>query len=291
MNGTRVAVAGSIAEIRERVRDARKNAFSIGFVPTMGALHEGHRSVIEKARLSCDFVVVSIFVNPLQFDRKDDLERYPRTFDHDLAVCEAAGADLVFTPSDAELYPSEQTTFVDVPKLEQGLCGAFRPGHFRGVATVVMKLFQIVQPDKAYFGQKDAQQLAIIRRMVQDLNVPVEVLAVATVREADGLALSSRNKHLSVEQRPMAPVLSKTLFAAVDEIKNGERSTKSIRDHALKLLGEYAEIKLEYFEVVCPDTLAAVEHVEGPVLIAAAVWLGSTRLIDNMLYPGSRQKE
>lgn len=291
MNQTRIAVAGTIAEIRERVGQARRSELSVGFVPTMGALHAGHKSLLEKARRDCDFVVVSIFVNPLQFDRKDDLDRYPRTFGDDLALCEAAGADLVFTPSDAELYPAEQAAFVDLPALERNLCGAFRPGHFHGVATVVLKLFQIVQPDRAYFGQKDAQQLAIIRRMTGDLNVPVEVIAVPTVRESDGLALSSRNKHLSREQRRIATVLSKALFGAVEQIELGERSTKAICDAALTVLGGYSEIRPEYFEIVCPETLAPVEQVEKPVLIAGAVWLGSTRLIDNVLWPGTKQKE
>jgi pantoate--beta-alanine ligase len=283
---TETSVVASIAHVRERVKDARQKARSIGFVPTMGALHAGHRSLIEKARQDCRFVVVSIFVNPLQFDRKDDLERYPRTFEEDFTLCGSAGADLVFTPFSAELYPAEQAAFVDVPTLTEHLCGAFRPGHFRGVATVVLKLFQIVQPDRAYFGQKDAQQLAIIRRMVQDLNVPVDVVAVPTVRESDGLALSSRNKHLSTEQRQIAPALSRALFAAVEHIKRDERSARVIRDSALESLGRYPEIKPEYFELVDPQTLAPVEQVGGAVLIAGALWLGSTRLIDNVLYSG-----
>lgn len=286
MKQTEIAVATSIAEVRERVKYARQQALSIGFVPTMGALHAGHRSLIDKARQDSGFVVVSIFVNPLQFDRKDDLELYPRTFEEDLALCGSAGADLIFTPSSAELYPAEQAAFVDVPKLTEHLCGAFRPGHFRGVATVVLKLFQIVQPDRAYFGQKDAQQLAIVRRMVQDLNVPVDVVPVPTVRESDGLALSSRNKHLSTEQRQIAPVLSRVLFAAVEQIRRGERSATVIRDSALELLGRYPEIKPEYFELVDPQTLAPVEQVDGVVLIAGALWLGPTRLIDNVLYSG-----
>jgi pantoate--beta-alanine ligase len=252
----------------------------------MGALHAGHKKLIEQARADGGFVVVSIFVNPLQFDRKDDLERYPRTFDEDLALCEAAGADLVFTPSAAELYPSEQAAFVQVPDLERYLCGAFRPGHFRGMATVVLKLFQIVQPDRAYFGQKDAQQLAIVQRMARDLNVPVDVIAVPTIREPDGLALSSRNKHLSADERRIAPALSRSLFAALEQVNRGERSSEAIRETALRALESYPEIKVEYFEIVHAETLAPVQRVEGPVLIAGAIWLGPTRLIDNVLHPG-----
>jgi pantoate--beta-alanine ligase len=282
----RIFVASSIPEVRARVRDARKHAAPIGFVPTMGALHAGHKKLIERARADGGFVVVSIFINPLQFDRKDDLERYPRTFDKDLALCEAAGADLVFTPSAAELYPSEQAAFVQVPDLERYLCGAFRPGHFRGMATVVLKLFQIVQPDRAYFGQKDAQQLAIVRRMARDLNVPVDVIAVPTVREPDGLALSSRNKHLSTDERRIAPALARALFAAVEQLDCGERSAEAIRETALRALESHPEIKVEYFEIVHAETLAPVQRVEAPVLIAGAIWLGPTRLIDNVLHPG-----
>jgi pantoate--beta-alanine ligase len=281
-----VFVASSIHELRARVRDARKRAAPIGFVPTMGALHAGHKKLIEQARADGGFVVVSIFVNPLQFDRKDDLERYPRTFDEDLALCEAAGADLLFTPSAAELYPSEQAAFVQVPDLERYLCGAFRSGHFRGMATVVLKLFQIVQPDRAYFGQKDAQQLAIVKRMARDLNVPVDVIAVPTIREPDGLALSSRNKHLSADERRIAPALSRSLFAALEQVNRGERSSEAIRETALRALESYPEIKVEYFEIVHAETLAPVQRVEGPVLIAGAIWLGPTRLIDNVLHPG-----
>jgi pantoate--beta-alanine ligase len=286
MGEPRISVASSIHEVRARVRDARKRAAPVGFVPTMGALHAGHKKLIEQARADGGFVVVSIFVNPLQFDRKDDLERYPRTFDEDLALCEAAGADLVFTPSAAELYPSEQAAFVQVPDLERYLCGAFRPGHFRGMATVVLKLFQIVQPDRAYFGQKDAQQLAIVKRMARDLNVPVDVIAVPTIREPDGLALSSRNKHLSADERRIAPALSRSLFAALEQVNRGERSSEAIRETALRALESYPEIKVEYFEVVHAETLAPVQRVEGPVLIAGAIWLGPTRLIDNVLHPG-----
>jgi pantoate--beta-alanine ligase len=251
----------------------------------MGALHRGHAKLLETARRENDFVVATIFVNPIQFDRATDLESYPRTMEQDLRVCESYGVDLVFAPAAEELYPREQLTFVESPRLTEHLCGAHRPGHFRGVATVVLKLFNIVQPDRAYFGEKDAQQLAVIRRMVEDLNVPVAVVPVATVREEDGLALSSRNKHLTPEQRRIAPVLYRALQRAADRIAEGERCAKALRDEALETIAQYPEARVEYFDVTDPETLQPVTDLEGPVLIAAAIWLGSTRLIDNIKKP------
>ncbi len=260
----------------------------MGLVPTMGALHCGHAALLERARSETDFVVVSIFVNPLQFDRKEDLEKYPRTMNDDAALCERLGAGLIFAPGVTDLYPSEQATFVELPSLTQYLCGQFRPGHFRGVATVVLKLLNIVQPDRAYFGQKDAQQLALIRRMVEDLNVPVEIAAVATVREPDGLALSSRNKLLTPEQRGVAPVMHRALEQAQRLIECGERSVESVRARIQPLFDEHPEARVEYFEVVDRRTITPVAEVDRPVLIAAAMFLGTTRLIDNVLAaPGS----
>lgn len=270
-------VIAGISELRARL--AGKT--SIGLVPTMGALHRGHAKLLEIARKENDFVVASIFVNPIQFDRKEDLENYPRTMEDDLRLCDSCGVDLVFAPSATDLYPHEQLTFVESPALSAHLCGAHRPGHFRGVATVVLKLFNIVRPHRAYFGEKDAQQLAIIRRMVSDLNVPVTVVPVATVREEDGLALSSRNKHLAAEERKIAPVLSCALRAAAELIEKGERSTATIRQAALAILERHPEARVEYFEITDSDTLTPVARIEGPVLIAGAIWLGSTRLIDN----------
>ena len=269
-------------KLRERMNAVRRGNLSIGFVPTMGALHAGHAKLLEIARQENDFVVASIFVNPLQFDRKEDLDAYPQTLEADLKVCDDCGVDLVFAPTVQALYPREQLTFVEAPSLAEYLCGRYRPGHFRGAATVVLKLFNIVQPDRAYFGEKDAQQLAIIRRMVQDLNVPVSVAPVATVREPDGLALSSRNKHLTPAQREIAPVLSLALRTAVDLIENGERSVAAIRERVLPLFAAYPEVRIEYFEVSDPDTLTPIEHISGSVLIAGAIFLGSTRLIDNI---------
>ena len=280
-------VIAKIAELRERLNAVRAGEFSIGFVPTMGALHAGHAELLKRARAENDFVVASIFVNPLQFDRKADLETYPRTMAEDLETCTACGTDLVFTPGVADLYPAEYLTFVDVPALSENLCGANRPGHFRGVATVVLKLFNIVQADRAYFGEKDAQQLAVIRRMVQDLNVPVEVVPVATVREADGLALSSRNKHLSAAQRKNAAVLARAMRLVLGLLDGGEKSVAEVTARVLPMFSEVPECRLEYFEVVDPATLRPVERAENSVLIIGAMWMGTTRLIDNMLWPNS----
>lgn len=282
------AVFSSIPALRREIRDAKQKGLTVGFVPTMGALHAGHCRLIELARRECGFVVVSIFVNPLQFDRLDDLARYPRTLEADLALCASAGADVIFAPTVDDLYPEEQRAFIDIPDLTQNLCGAFRPGHFRGVATVVLKLFGIVQPDRAYFGQKDAQQLAVIRRMVLDLNIPIEIVSVPTIREEDGLALSSRNKHLSPAERQVAPALYRALSLATEQIVSGERTAARIRERALQPLQEHPEFSVEYFEIVDPLTLQPVEEICGSVLIAAAAWLGSTRLIDNVLWtPGA----
>jgi pantoate--beta-alanine ligase len=276
-------VIAEIERLRDRLRPERGN--SIGLVPTMGALHRGHAKLIEAARRENDFVVVSIFVNPIQFDRSEDLAAYPRTMDADLSVCDSHAVDLVFAPAIGDLYPRDQLTFVESPALSGHLCGAHRPGHFRGVATVVLKLFNIVRPDRAYFGEKDAQQLVIVRRMVDDLNLPVTVVPVATVREEDGLALSSRNKHLTAAQRAIAPVLSRALRHAVESMERGERSVAVIREAALALFAPYPEARIEYFEVTDPDTLLPLAQVAGPALVAAAMWLGPTRLIDNMRWP------
>jgi pantoate--beta-alanine ligase len=283
---TNVSVVPAVAPLRQAVRDAKQKGLVVGFVPTMGALHGGHRQLMEIARRECGFVVVSIFVNPLQFDRPDDLARYPRAMDADQALCSSAGVDVIFAPTVEELYPREQKTFVDVPDLTRNLCGEFRPGHFRGVATVVLKLFGIVQPDRAYFGQKDAQQLAVIQRMVDDLNVPVEIIPVPTVREPDGLALSSRNKHLSAAERQIAPALYRALVLASGRIASGERSVHAVREKALQFLRRHPELKIEYLEFVDPFTLEPLQELSGRVLIATAGWLGQTRLIDNVLSDG-----
>ncbi|MCZ2154109.1 MAG: pantoate--beta-alanine ligase [Bryobacterales bacterium] len=277
-------VVREIVTLRKRLKEVRGANRTVALVPTMGALHAGHGELLRVARSRAEFVVTSIFINPLQFDRKDDLDAYPRTFASDQKVCADHGVDLIFAPTASELYPVEQLTFVDSPVLSEHLCGAFRPGHFRGVATVVMKLFQIVQPDLACFGEKDAQQLAIIRRMVADLNVPIEILSVPTVREADGLALSSRNKHLNDKERAAAPMLAKALNAAYASLEAGETESANAVAEALKVLATEPMIRVEYMEIVDPATLAPVKFVRQSVLIAGAIWLGQTRLIDNLTW-------
>ncbi len=277
----------TIPEIRRRIAGARASGQTIGFVPTMGALHAGHGALIERARRETGCVVVSIFVNPIQFDRKEDFEAYCIDPGADLDYCSARGADLVFAPSAGEMYPAPPSVFVDVAGLAGHLCGRFRPGHFRGVATVVAKLFHIVGPDRAYFGEKDAQQLAIIRRMVADLDMPLEIVPVPTVREPDGLALSSRNRRLSAAERSAAPLLYRALQAACDRIARGCATAAEARAAGLELLEASPSFRVEYFEVVDPATMAPMEKIAGPAIIAAAAWLGGTRLIDNVSCPRS----
>ena len=248
----------------------------------MGALHAGHEKLIQTARADSDVLAVSIFVNPIQFGPNEDYGRYPRDMAQDLEMCERNGVDVVFAPPVEEMYPSPQLTFVEVARVSEHLCGKFRPGHFRGVATVVLKLLNIVQPHRAYFGEKDMQQLAVIRRMVADLNVPVEIVGVPTVRESDGLALSSRNKYLNPEERAAAPALYRALKDAAARIRAGENDASRIREAAFAALEASALIRVEYFEVVDPDELQPVARIDGPVRIASAVWLGKTRLIDNV---------
>lgn len=272
----------TIEEIRAKLAARRRQGRTIGLVPTMGALHRGHGCLIEAAARETDSVVVSIFVNPIQFNDASDFSRYPRTLDSDVAYCESLGADIIFAPSAQAMYPEPQQSFIDVEGVSEHLCGKFRPGHFRGVATVVLKLLQIVQPNRAYFGEKDAQQLAVIRRMVRDLNVPVEIAAVPTVREPDGLALSSRNQHLTPGQRTLAPLLYQTLRLAKKRIEESEPDPEQIRREALEAL-RHSEIRVEYLEIVDPASMQPVKQIEGKVCVAAAVWLGATRLIDNVL--------
>jgi len=261
----------------------------LGLVPTMGALHAGHAELIKTARQECGRVIVSIFVNPLQFDRPDDLARYPRTLEADLALCRDLGVDLVFTPSPADVYPTPPECTVDIGHLADHLCGPFRPGHFRGVATVVLKLLQMTQPHRAYFGEKDAQQLAIVRRLVADLNVPVEIVEVSTKREPDGLAMSSRNRHLTGEQRVLAPALYQALLEARRRILAGELAAAEVETAAAATLPPSDLLRLEYLEIVDPATMQPVSTIAGPVRVAGAMWVGSTRLIDNLLAPDSRQ--
>jgi len=278
----------SVAEMQRSLAPFRTKGPIIGLVPTMGALHAGHARLIDTARAECGCVVASIFVNPIQFDRGDDFHRYPRTLATDTEFCSAHGVDLVFAPPDAEIYPQPQRAFVEVDRVGDYLCGPFRPGHFRGVATVVLKLLNIVRPGRAYFGEKDAQQLAVIRRMVLDLNVPVTIVEVPTVREADGLALSSRNQHLSSEERLIAPVFIRALRSAQALIASGVVDAGAVKREARRVLEEPPGVRIEYIEIVDPEEMQPVGQITTPVRIAGAIWVGKTRLIDNLLcVPGA----
>ena len=270
--------AAGIADLRRALGEVAR---SVALVPTMGALHEGHGRLIDQARRESACVVVSVFVNPIQFNQAADFERYPRPIEADLGFCVRRGVDIVFAPSAAEMYPQPQAAFVEVAGLTDRMEGHFRPGHFRGVATVVMKLLQIVQPDRAYFGEKDAQQLAVVRRMVRDLNVPVEIIGVPTVREPDGLAMSSRNRLLNTEERRIAPTLHTALCMAARRIESGETDAAAAKQAALELLAGEPRLRVEYLEIAGED-MQPVGCISGSVRVCAAVWLGETRLIDNV---------
>ncbi|MGO9097881.1 MAG: pantoate--beta-alanine ligase [Bryobacteraceae bacterium] len=273
----------SILELRHRLAEVRRAGRVVGFVPTMGALHAGHGSLIEMARQQTDCVVVSVFVNPTQFNQQQDYDFYPRPLAEDLEFCSARGVDIVFAPAVEEMYPGAQSVIVDVLRVTDHLCGKFRPGHFRGVTTVVLKLLNIVQPDRAYFGEKDAQQLAAIGRMVADLDVPVQIVAGPTVREDDGLALSSRNRRLSPAERRIAPAVHGALKVAEEQIAAGATDPQPIKTKALATFHPFPQFRVEYFEIVDPAEMQPVERIDGPVRVATAVWLGATRLIDNVL--------
>jgi pantoate--beta-alanine ligase len=248
----------------------------------MGALHAGHGRLMDDARSQTAAVAVSIFVNPTQFNQSEDYQRYPRNMAADSAFCEARGVDVVFAPAAEEMYPQPQLTYVEVGRVADHMEGRFRPGHFRGVATVVLKLFQIVQPDRAYFGEKDAQQLAVVRRMVNDLNVPVEIVGVTTVREPDGLALSSRNRHLNAEERRVAPRIYEALRVAEQMIAGGERDAGAVKQAAREVMAHEPLLRVEYLEIADEVEMQPVERIVGPVCVATAVWVGRTRLIDNV---------
>lgn len=276
-------ITGSIEEVRKRVLEWRQQGLSVGLVPTMGYLHEGHESLIVKAVAENDRVVVSDFVNPIQFGANEDLSTYPRDIEKDKALCENAGADLIFHPESCEMYAPDFSTYVESQGVSAGLCGKSRPTHFRGVCTVVGKLFHIVSPDRAYFGQKDAQQLAVIRRMVRDLNMEVEIVGCPIVREADGLAKSSRNTYLSADERKAALVLSKAIFLGEERIKKGERSAAAVIAAMRAVIEAEPLAKIDYVELVDADSIAPIETAEGRVLAAVAVYIGTTRLIDNFI--------
>lgn len=276
----------TIQEVRQLTESWRKGGFSIGFVPTMGYLHDGHVSLINKARQENDKVVVSVFVNPTQFGPNEDFDKYPKNLERDREICEGAGVDLVFAPSVAEMYPSKNLAFVDITELDGGLCGAKRPGHFRGVCTVVSKLFNIVTPDRAYFGEKDRQQLIIIERMVKDLNYNIQIVPCPTFREEDGLAMSSRNAYLSEEERRAARVIPESLNLAYQTIVGGERNATVIKDLINKKIKAEPLAEIDYIEVVDASRLKPVTLINPPVVVAVAVYIGATRLIDNFLFKG-----
>lgn len=277
-------IAETIKDVRETVKAWRKEGLTVGLVPTMGFLHEGHESLIRRSAEDNDRTVVSVFVNPMQFGKNEDLETYPRDFERDSRICGEAGADLIFHPAPEEMYPSQFFTYTDMDTITDGLCGSGRPGHFRGVCTVVGKLFHIAAPDRAYFGQKDAQQLAVIRKMVRDLNFDLEVVGCPTVREADGLAKSSRNSYLSEEERTQAVILNQTLKYARDAIDAGERDVKKLRGNMVRMIETKPLAEIEYIEFVDGEILQPVERLEKPTLIALAVRFGKTRLIDNYIW-------
>jgi len=276
-------VAETIKSVRRLVKAARSKGNKIGLVPTMGALHIGHICLIEKAVKGSDFVVVSIFVNPTQFGPAEDFEKYPRSFESDLEICRKAGVDIVFAPSPQEMYKKENLTWVNVEKLTEPLCGRSRPRHFRGVTTVCAKLFNIVEPDVAYFGQKDAQQAIVIKRMVADLNSQVEIVVCPTVREPDGLAVSSRNKYLSEQQRKDATYIYKSLKKCESLVEAGTTDSKTIIGEMKQILNQVSSIEIEYISIVDAESLQELERIAGKALAAVAVKIGSARLIDNIL--------
>ena len=273
----------SIQQMRAATRTAHAESKRVGFVPTMGALHEGHLSLVRTAKMQSDVVAVSIFVNPTQFGPNEDLAKYPRPFERDCGLLEKEGVDLLFAPAAEEMYPGGAVTYVNVEGMSDRLCGRSRPGHFRGVTTVVAKLFHILEPDAAFFGQKDAAQLAIIRRLVRDLNFPVEIVGCPIVREPDGLAMSSRNAYLNSAQRKAALVLHQSLQAVENCFRHGERSVTALIAAGKDKFARETSARLDYLDIVNPDTLEAMTELTSPALVAIAGYLGPTRLIDNLV--------
>ncbi|MGI6084243.1 MAG: pantoate--beta-alanine ligase [Acetivibrionales bacterium] len=276
----------TVQEVRKEIKSWSGHGFTIGFVPTMGYLHDGHVSLIQKARIENDKVVVSIFVNPIQFGPNEDYERYPRDLERDREICEKAGADLIFAPSAAEMFPSENLTFIYVSKLGDYLCGARRPGHFRGVCTIVTKLFNIVKPNRAYFGEKDFQQLAIIRQMTRDLCFDTQIVTCPTIRESDGLALSSRNSYLYGTERSAARVIPESLNLARETMNGGERDSAMIKRIILQNISAEPLAKVDYIEIVDALHLQPIPRIDRPAIVAVAVFIGTTRLIDHFLFEG-----
>jgi pantoate--beta-alanine ligase len=277
-------VVKCIEELQQLIQDAKQDGARIGLVPTMGYFHAGHLSLMQRAKAENDRVVVSLFVNPTQFGPQEDLQSYPRDVERDRALAESVGVNWLFVPEVAEMYPDGYQTYTEVTELTRGLCGASRPGHFRGVATVVLKLLNIVTPDRVYFGEKDAQQVRVIKRMVTDLNLKVIVTGCPIVREADGLAMSSRNSYLTPEQRQAALILSQMLNEAGRLIETGERDVQSLRGQLLQTLATEPLAVLDYLEIVDSDALQPLPRLQGRILIGLAVKFGATRLIDNRVY-------
>lgn len=278
-----MTVVEKISEIKPLIDKYKKENKTIGFVPTMGYLHEGHISLVKSSVQDNSITIISIFVNPAQFGPNEDFDRYPRDFDGDCRKAEAAGVDIVFAPSVGEMYPERYNTYTEVFGITDKLCGKSRPGHFRGVCTVVLKLFNIVEPDRAYFGQKDAQQVAVIKKMVADLNLRVKIITCPIIRESDGLAMSSRNVYLSSEERKAALVLSRALKEAADAIKGGVRDSRNVMDLIVGRISEEKLANIDYVEVVDAETLENKERLQGDMLLAVAVKFGKTRLIDNVI--------
>ena len=279
-----VTVTRTPAEVKEVIKEWKKQGYSIGLVPTMGYLHEGHGSLIKKAVEDNDKVMVSVFVNPIQFGPNEDLETYPRDFDADLKMIESLGADMVFHPEPSDMYASDFSTTVSVAGVSENLCGAKRPGHFNGVCTVVTKLFNLSEADRAYFGQKDAQQLAVVRRMVRDLNVNIEIVGCPIIREDDGLAKSSRNTYLSPEERQAATVLNKALIAGKQMVEEGEKSALAVKTRIEDIISKEPHAKIDYVEITDWNSIEPVDIIDGSILCAIAVYIGNTRLIDNFIY-------
>ncbi len=279
-------VVKTVDEVRAIVKEWKKEGLTVGLVPTMGFLHEGHKSLITRAIAENDRVVVSDFVNPTQFGVGEDLENYPRDLERDSALCEDAGANLIFNPEPENMYFDDFSTYVNMENLSEELCGKSRPIHFRGVCTVVSKLFNIVNPDRAYFGQKDAQQLAIIKRMVRDLNFDIEIVGCPIIREEDGLAKSSRNTYLSAEERKAALVLSKAVKLGEEMAKGGEKDADKIVGEMVKFIETEPMAKIDYVEAVDAVSVKPVKEMQPPVLVAMAVYIGKTRLIDNFIFEG-----
>ena len=274
-------IAETVAQVRAQVQQWKKEGLTVGLVPTMGYLHEGHASLAKQSVALCNKTVASVFVNPIQFGPSEDLVSYPRDFEHDCAILEEIGVDLVFHPSPEEMYAPDFCTYVDMENLTTQLCGKSRPGHFKGVCTVVSKLFHIVQPNKAFFGEKDAQQLAVIRRMVRDLSFDIEIVGCPIVREADGLAKSSRNVYLNAEERKAALILSKTVLLGKEIIAKGERSGKALTDALKENIQKEPLARVDYVDVVNGISMEHIENLQGQILVAMAVFIGKTRLIDN----------